>query len=154
MTATFSSYLKAPAPQPAHTSDWSPLVLPKKRSHAESYHSSYGESEETPTPKTRKARQSHSRPGVSFDPSSPNVYTTPPPIQEPRDSGLEDSGEESDDIYDQFDLGDFTKEEIKRYESMVGPGERLRDVASSEEPSGPAPETTCELVSILGALPY
>ena len=154
MTTTFSSYLKAPAPQPAHTSDWSPLVLPKKRSHAESYDSSYGESEETPTPRTCKARQSTSRPGVSFDLSSPNFHTTPPPIQDPHESSLDDSGEESDDIYDQFDLGGFTKEEIKRYESMVGPGERLRDVALSEEPSGPAPKTTCELVSILGALPY
>ena len=153
MTTIFPSYLKAPAPPPARTSDWSPLVLPKKRSHAESYHSSYGSSEETPTPKTRKARHSHSRPGVSFDPRSLKVHTTPPPIPEPWESGLEDSGEESDDIYDQFDLGDFTKEEIKRYESMLGPGERLRDVALSEEPLGPAPGNTCKLVDMLGALP-
>lgn len=65
---------------------------------------------------------------------------------------MEDSGDESDDVYDQFDLGDFTKEEIKRYESMVGPGERLRDAASPEEPSCPSlvmPETTGEPVRIL-----
>ena len=154
MTTTFSSYLKAPASQPAHTSDWSPLVLPKKRSHAESYHSSDGSSEETPTPRPRKARHSRSRPSVSFDPSSPKIHTTSPPIPEPLESGLGDSGEESDDIYDQFDLGDFTKEEIKRYESMLGPGERLRDVALSEEPLGPAPGNTCKLVDMLGALPY
>lgn len=65
---------------------------------------------------------------------------------------MEDAGEESDDVYDQFDLGDFTKEEIKRYEAMVGPGERLRDAASPREPSGPAPETTGELVRIFEAL--
>lgn len=53
---------------------------------------------------------------------------------------MEDSGDESDDLYDQFDLGDFTKEEIKRYEAMVGPGERLRDAAPPREPSGPALE--------------
>ena len=153
MTTTFFSYLKAPASQPAHTSDWSPLVLPKKRSHAESYHSSYGSSEETPTPKTRKARHSHSRSSVSFDPSSLKVHTTPPLIPDPRESYLEDSGEESDDIYDQFDLGDFTKEEIKRYESMLGPGERLRDVALSEEPLGLAPRNTCKLVDMLGHCP-
>lgn len=55
---------------------------------------------------------------------------------------MEDSGHESDDVYDEFDLGDFTKEEIKRYESMVGPGERLLDAAPPEESSGSAPETT------------
>ena len=154
MTTTFPSYLKVSAPPPAHTSDWSPLVLPKKRSHTESHHSSYGSSEETPTPKTRKARHFHSRPSVSFDSSSPKVHTTPPPIPEPWESGLEDSGEESDDIYEQFDLGDFTKEDIKRCESMLGPGERLRDVALSEEPLGPAPGNTCKLVDMLGALPH
>ena len=154
MSTTFPSYLKTSAPQPVHTSDWSPLVLPKKRSHAESNHSSYGSSEETPTPKTRKARHSHSKASVNFDPSSPKVHTTPLSIPEPWESGLEDSGEESDDIYDQFDLGDFTKEEIKRYESMLGPGERLRDAALSEEPLGPAPRNTCKLVDILGASPY
>ena len=154
MITTFPSYLKAPAPPPTHTSEWSPLVLPKKRSHAESYHSSCGSSEETPTPKTRKARHSHSRPSVSFDPSSPKVHITPPPIPEPWESGLEDSGEESDDIYDQFDLGDFTKEDIKRCESMLGPGERLRDAALSEEPLGLAPGNTRKLVDMLGALPH
>ena len=67
---------------------------------------------------------------------------------------MEDSGDESDDVYDRFDLGDFTKEEIKIYESMVGPGERLRDAASPKAPSSPAPETTGELSRILGALRY
>ena len=67
---------------------------------------------------------------------------------------MEDSEEESDDVYDEFDLGDFTKEEIKRYESMVGPGDRLRDAAPPEEPSGPAPEPTGKLVTILGTLRY
>lgn len=67
---------------------------------------------------------------------------------------MEGSGDESDDLYDQFDIGDFTKEEIKVYETMVGPGERLRDAASPEEPSSPASETTGEVVMILGALRY
>ena len=66
---------------------------------------------------------------------------------------MEESGSESDEIYDQFDLGDFTKEEIRRYEAMVGPGERLRDATSPEELSGLAPPTG-ELVRILGTLPY
>ena len=67
---------------------------------------------------------------------------------------MEDSGHESDDVYDEFDLGDFTKEEIKRYESMVGPEDRLREAALSEEPSDPALETTSEVLRILGTLQY
>ena len=67
---------------------------------------------------------------------------------------MEDSGDEYDDVYNQFDLGDFTKEEIKRYDAMVGPGERLRDAASPRGLSFPAPQTTGELVKILRALWY
>ena len=67
---------------------------------------------------------------------------------------MEDSGHESDDVYDEFDLGDFTKEEIKRYESMVGPEDRLRDAGPPEEPTGPAPEPIGELYRILGTLRY
>ena len=55
-------------------------------------------------------------------------------------------------MYDQFDLGDFTKEEIKRYEAMVGPGDRLRDAASSEEMLEPALGIAGELVRNLEAL--
>ena len=58
---------------------------------------------------------------------------------------MEESGDESDDVYDQFDLGDFTKEEIKIYESMVGPGERLRDAALPETPIAQTRETSCEI---------
>ena len=67
---------------------------------------------------------------------------------------MEESGDESDEVYDQFDIGDFTKEEIKVYEAMVGPGERLRDATSPEEPSSPAWETTGEVVMTLRALRY
>lgn len=55
-----------------------------------------------------------------------------------------DSADESDGVYDEFDLGDFTKEEIKAYESMVGPGERLRDAAPPEKSLAEMLETSCE----------
>lgn len=154
MATAFPAYLKAPVPQHGIQFDpRSPIVLPKQRSPSESYYSSYGESEGTPTPKRRKAKHSYSRPGFSSDPSSPTFYSTPPSAQVPRESTMEESGSESDEIYDQFDLGDFTKEEIRRYEAMVGPGERLRDATSPEELSGLAPPTG-ELVRILGTLRY
>lgn len=63
---------------------------------------------------------------------------------------MEDTGQEVDDVYDEFDLGDFTKEEIRRYEEMVGPGERLRDAASPAEVVDPTAVTTGELVGIFG----
>lgn len=62
---------------------------------------------------------------------------------------MEDSGDESDGVYDQFDLGDFTKEEIKIYESMVGPGERLRDAAPPEKSLAEMLETSCEEVQVV-----
>lgn len=148
MATTLSSYLKAPVPQPANQFDSNPLVLHRKRPPSDSYCSSCGESEGTPTPKSLTTRYYHSRSGFSSDPSSPTFNSTHQSAQVHRNSSMEDSGDESDDVYDRFDLGDFTKEEIKIYESMVGPGERLRDAAS------PAPETTGELSRILGALRY
>ena len=57
---------------------------------------------------------------------------------------MEESADESDEVYDQFDLGDFTKEEIKIYESMVGPGERLRDAAPPEKSVVEMLEASCE----------
>ena len=65
---------------------------------------------------------------------------------------MEDSGDESDGVYDQFDLGDFTKEEIKIYESMVGPGERLRDAAPPEKSLAEMLETSCAEIQFL--MPY
>ena len=59
---------------------------------------------------------------------------------------MEDSGDESEDVYDQFDLGDFTKEEIKAYEAMVGPGERLRDAAPPEKSLAEMREISCERI--------
>ena len=59
---------------------------------------------------------------------------------------MEDSGDESDDVYDQFDLGDFTMEEIKRYEGMVGRGERLRDAASPEMSLAEMREIACKIL--------
>ncbi len=59
---------------------------------------------------------------------------------------MEDSGDESEDVYDQFDLGDFTKEEIKAYEAMVGPGERLRDAAPPKRSLAEMRETSCERI--------
>ena len=64
---------------------------------------------------------------------------------------MQDSGDESDGVYDQFDLGDFTKEEIKIYESMVGPGERLRDAAPPEKSLAEMLETSCEEVQVVMA---
>lgn len=150
MATTFSAYLKAPISRPAHSIEPSRPVLSTERPSSSSYYSSYGESEGTPTPEGRKPQHPRSRPAFSSDPSSPTFYSTPPPAQMPRDTSVGDSSYESDDVYDQFDLGDFTKEEIKRYEAMVGPGERLRDAASPEKPPGPAPKTTGELVGISG----
>ena len=143
MATTFSSYLKAPVLQTIDQFDSSPIVLPKKPSPSELYYSSYGESEGTPSPKRRKARHSTSRPGFSSDPSSPIFYSAPPSAQVPREPSMEESGDETD-IYDQFDLGDFTKEEIRRYESMVGPGERLRDAAPPEKLVAQNRESACE----------
>ena len=57
---------------------------------------------------------------------------------------MEDVEDESDDYYDQFDLGDFTKEEIRRYEAMVGPGERLRDAAPPAKSFAEVLESSCE----------
>lgn len=49
-------------------------------------------------------------------------------------------GEEGDDVYDQFDLGDFTKEEVKRLESIAEPGQRLCDVVSPRKQSAATPK--------------
>ena len=57
---------------------------------------------------------------------------------------MEDSGDESDDVYDEFDLGDFTKEEIKAYEAMVGRGERLRDAAPPDKSWVEILEASCQ----------
>ncbi len=59
---------------------------------------------------------------------------------------MEELGDESEDVYDQFDLGDFTKEEIKAYEAMVGPGERLRDAAPPKRSLAEMRETSCERI--------
>ena len=118
MAATFSSYLKAPVPQPAYQLNSSPPVTRRKRSPSELYYSTCGESEGTPTPETLKTRE----------------------------SSMEDSGDESEDVYDQFDLGDFTKEEIKAYEAMVGPGERLRDAAPPKRSLAEMREISCERI--------
>ena len=61
---------------------------------------------------------------------------------------MKDSGDESDEVYDQFDLEGFTKEEIKTYEFMVGPGERLRDAAPPEMSLAEMLEASCAKIQV------
>ena len=134
-----SSHAEAQVSQPAQG-------IASKRSFLLSinYDSSYGESEATPTPKPRKMVRAYSRASFSSDLSSPTLDDQPPFAQVLQDRFREDSEDESDEVYDQFDLGDFTKEEIKIYESMVAPGERLRDAAPPEKSFAEMLEDSCE----------
>lgn len=149
MATTFSSRLGAPVPQPVNQTGLARSVIPEKRPLSEIYYSSYGESEITPTPKPRTTPRAYSKFGFSSGSSSPTIYSTPPAALAPFDSNMEGSGDESDEVYDQFDLGDFTKEEIKLYESMVGPGERLRDAAPPATSLAEMLEASCEKVQVL-----
>ena len=119
--------------------------LPSKPSLSESdYYSSYGESEATPTPKPRRKPPAYSRASFSSDSGSPTLKYPPSFAQPLQDRLKQDSEDESDEVYDQFDLGDFTKEEIKIYESMVAPGERLRDAAPPKKSFAEMLEDSCE----------
>ena len=140
-----SSHIEAQRPQPAQRMVSNHPVLSSKRTLSESdYYSSYGESEATPTPKPREKPRPYSRASSSSDHGSPTHETQPLFAQPPQDRFGEDSEDESDEVYDQFDLGDFTKEEIKIYESMVAPGERLRDAAPPEKSFAEMLEDSCE----------
>ena len=108
------------------------------------YQISYGGSEVTPTPKPCKMARPLSRASFSPDTGGPTFEHSPSFTQPLQDRLREDSEDESDEVYDQFDLGDFTKEEIKIYESMVAPGERLRDAAPPEKSLAEMLEDTCE----------
>ena len=141
--------------QPTHRNTLSPAVTTKP-SVSESYYSSYGESEVTPTPKPSKTPRSYSYASYPYSYASynsescrPNIYRTPTLAQTPRESVMDESGYESDEVYDQFDLGEFTKEEIKAYESMLGPGERLRDAAPPEKSLTEMLEDSCERILVL-----
>ena len=138
MANTSSSHVKAPASQPANR------PIPFKRPLSEVYYSSYGESEVTPTPKPRKTQRPDSIPDMNFDPYNLTSHSTSAPAQMAQDTSVEDSEDESDGYYDQFDLGDFTKEEIRIYESMVGPGERLWDAAPPAKSLAEMLESSCE----------
>ena len=113
-----------------------------KRLLSEEHNSSHGESEATPTPKPRKAQRLDPTPDINTDPSIP--HSPPALMKVAQDNNMEDVEDESDDYYDQFDLGDFTKEEIKIYEAMVGPGERLRDAAPPVKSFAEVLESSCE----------
>ena len=140
-----SSHIEAQLFQPAQRIASTRPFLPSKRSLAElDYYSSYGESEATPTPMPRKMARPYSRTSFSSDPGSPTLENPPSIAQLLQESFREDSEDESDEVYDQFDLGDFTKEEIKIYESMVAPGERLRDAAPPEKSLAEMLEDSCE----------
>ena len=140
-----SSHIEAPLSQPAQRIASTRPLLPSKRSLSElDYSSSYGGSEATPTPKPRKMARAYSRASFSSDPSSPTLEDPPSIAQLLQESFREDSEDESDEVYDEFDLGDFTKEEIKIYESMVAPGERLRDAAPPEKSLAEMLEDSCE----------
>lgn len=149
MATSISSRLDATVPQPADGSGQPRSVIPEKHPISDLYYSSYGESEVNPTPKPRTTPRKYSKFSLSSGSSSPTSYSTPPVALSPINSNMEDSGDESDDVYDQFDLGDFTKEEIKLYESMVGPGERLRDAAPPAMSLAEMLEASCEKVQVL-----
>ena len=140
-----ASHVEAQVSQPAQRIPSTRQFLPSKRSLSElDYDSSYGESEVTPTPKPRKMARAYSR--ASFNPESDSPILDDPPsfAQLLQDCLRQDTEDESDEVYDQFDLGDFTKEEIKIYESMVAPGERLRDAAPPEKSFAEMLEDSCE----------
>ena len=90
----------------------------------------------------------HTYPRASFSSDSDSPTSDDPPSFEhgsTEDSGLESEDEsESDGVYDEFDLGDFTKEEIKIYEAMVDPKERLRSAAPPEKSVAEMLEDSCE----------
>ena len=145
MTTIPSSHIEAQVSQPAERTASTRSILPSKRLLSEmDYYSSYGESEPTPTPKPRKKPPAYSRASFSSNPGSPPLETPPSFAQALQDPLRQDSEDESDEVYDQFDLGDFTKEEIKIYESMVAPGERLRDAAPPEKSFAEMLEDSCE----------
>lgn len=149
MATTFSSRLDAQVPRPANQSGLARSVVAEERPLSELYYSRYGELEVTPTPKPRTTSPAYSKFGSSSGSISPTIYSTPPAALAPFDSNMEETGDESDEVYDQFDLGDFTKEEIKLYESMVGPGERLRDAAPPAMSLAEMLEASCEEVQVL-----
>ena len=140
-----SSHIEAQVSQPAQRIASTRPFLPSKRSLSElDYYSSYGESEATPTPKPRKMARTYSRASFTSDSGSPTLEHPPSFAQLLQDRLGQDAEDESDEVYDQFDLGDFTKEEIKVYESMVAPGERLRDAAPPEKSLVEMLEDSCE----------
>ena len=144
MASIASSNIEAQRSQPAHQMLSNQTIHPLKRTLSESdYYSSYGESEATPTPKPRKKPRPYSRASSSSDRGSPTFENQPSFAHPLRDRLGQDSEDESDEVYDQFDLGDFTKEEIKIYESMVAPGERLRDAAPPEKSFAEMLEDSC-----------
>lgn len=144
MATTSSSHLGAPVPQSTNQTSLARSVIPEKRRLSQLYCSSYGEFEGTPTPKQRTTPHTYPNASFSSGSSRPTVHSTPPAALAPVHLDTEDSGDEFDEVYDQFDLGDFTKEEIKLYESMVGPGERLRDAAPPATSLAEMLEASCE----------
>ena len=142
--ADTSSQVEAHVSRPANQFIPYHSALHTKRPLSEVHYSSYGESEATPTPKSRETQLLDLTADSDPDSSSLPSHSTPPPAQVARDTIMEDSEDESDEYYDQFDLGDFTKEEIRIYEAMVGPGERLRDAAPPAKPLAEVLESSCE----------
>ena len=94
----------------------------------------------------------HVSSSANFSPGSGSPTSDDPPSFE--DASTEDSKSESEDesesdgVYDEFDLGDFTKEEIKIYEAMVDPEERLRSAAPPEKSVAEMLEDSCERYGI------
>ena len=143
MTTIPSSHIEAQVSQPTteRTASTRPFLL-SKRSLSDLDYTSYGESEATPTPKPRKTVRVYSR--ASFGSGSRSPTSDDPLSFEDRSTEDSDSEDESDEFYDQFDLGDFTKEEIKIYESMVTAGETIRGAAPPEKSVAEMLEDSCE----------
>lgn len=145
MTTIPSPHIEAHVSQPTteRTASTRPFLL-SKRSLSELDSTSYGESEATPTPKPPKTVRVYSR--ASFGSGSDSSTSDDPLSFEDRSTEDSDSEveDESDGFYDQFDLGNFTKEEIKIYESMVSPEETLRGAAPPEKSVAEMLEDSCE----------
>ena len=76
-------------------------------------------------------------PTEGLDPNSSPFINTPPSAQPPRTFDkvqLLDDEETVD--FDEFDLNDFTQEEVQSYNAMAEPGQRLQDAVSPQRMQG------------------
>ena len=126
MDAPVSSKLQVSMSQTADSSTSSPLLPANDSSHQLSTVSTHEPFEGTPTPKPRNYRPFLRSLGhASHDRSS---YFKPPTLTEISASlGTEHVTDPDPVNLEEFDLKDFTEDEIRIYNSMAEPGQRLQD---------------------------